>query len=148
MGIGNNGLMRGNDVDVFELSLSDYLAPGTIIMICKLDRLHSLRHSTQPQPSCPGHPPPPPPPPSKILHLAQPISWLHKPWVKRLARPQRRRSERGRNITQKPQLQPSNMKSLFLFLTNVPCLIAGSTRWINKQGGHAMQKQPEAAVGW
>lgn len=45
----------------------------------------------------------------------------------------------GKNITQEPQLQPSDMKSVsFYSLTGLPLLIAGSTCCVNKQAGRPL----------
>lgn len=96
--------------------------------------LHRRSNSTQPQRLCRREPlchhiqkygvptnrlaPPPPP---------------HPLGVKQLPNLKARGQCGGENITQEPQLLPSNMKSLLLFLTGFPLLMAGSPRCINKQ---------------
>lgn len=61
-------------------------------------------------------------------------SLLHaKPHVKRLPDLSARGQKRGKNITQEPQLQASDMKSVsFYSLTGLPLLMAGSACCVNK----------------
>ncbi len=79
-------------------------------------------------------------PPGPRHHSALPQSQIQgrrlhaKPHVKRLPDLSARGQKREKNITQEPQLQPSDMKSVsFYSLTGLPLLMAGSACCVNKQ---------------